>query len=122
MELTYRKNYSCRESSQPSLITQSQYQSHFHQVGEVLALGLFCFYRVLQVLSRDSFDANVLIASQCRWSSVERRYGQHRGRMMRGSGGFMGKARFNNLSRRELGDWPGRIWMLINFRGSVPAL
>lgn len=62
---------------------------------------------IIVALEPGSFDANVLLASRCRWSSVERTAGQHRGRMMRGSGGFMGKASFTNLSRRELGDWPG---------------
>lgn len=76
MELTYRKKYSCRESSQPSLITQSRYRPHSPQwfaglEGCSRPLLLTPALQVPKGPFRSQFPSLLMpLAWQHRWSSV----------------------------------------------------
>lgn len=91
MELTYRKRYSCPESSQPSLITQSPYRPRFPQWYPGLE---GCSYPCTpstewSLLESAPFTANAPLAWQHERSRVNGEdLNVHRGHMMRGSGGF----------------------------------
>lgn len=122
MELTYRKKYSCRESSAKSGYSESIAAACPTVVFQVWKAALTLFWsQVPNGHFRSRFPSLLTapLARKRRWSNVGRRSGRHRGSHDERKWGICGeKTRFRNPSGREPGGWPGptldlnKVWRL----------